>query len=157
MTYTKGKLDLGAYNNVPEMILKRAFIGNVVTHMCVEEARDKTQAEMNKYNRHSMKDYAETLASWSKLYGCGNCGEQSAIAFVYLRDTLKQAPLDWMMYNDWAHAFVIIGRTQGDPLDLNTWNREAVLCDPWKYKVAAAVYDVPLRANRLTLLTRYAG
>ena len=76
--------------------------------------------------------YLEKSAEAAQAYGCGNCGEQSAIAFVYLRQQ-KTFPLDWMEVNDYEHAFVIIGRRRGsDPANYATWGDEAVVCDPWR-------------------------
>jgi hypothetical protein len=74
----------------------------------------------------------EKSAAAAEAYGCGNCGEQSAIAFVFLRRQ-KTFPLDWMEVNDYQHAFVIIGRRRGsDVTDYRTWGDEAVVCDPWR-------------------------
>lgn len=78
----------------------------------------------------------EKSADAATLYGCGNCGEQSAIAFVYLRRQ-KAFPLDWMEVNDYEHAFVIIGRRRGsDTTNYLTWGDNAVVCDPWRDVVA---------------------
>src|SRR5438105_29150 len=45
--------------------------------------------------------------------GCGNCGEQAAVAFMYLKDAGVR-PLDLMAYQDPGdHAFVVIGRVEG--------------------------------------------
>lgn len=77
----------------------------------------------------------KTVAN-AEAYGCGNCGEQSAIAFAFLRRQ-KTFPLDWMEVNDYQHAFVIIGRKRGsDSTDYRTWGDEAVVCDPWRDVVA---------------------
>jgi len=79
------------------------------------------------------KEYVDVMASWAHHYGCGTCGPHSAVAFVYLRDTLKTAPLDWYMYENFKHAFVIVGRHEDtEAADLSTWNRDAALCDPWR-------------------------
>jgi hypothetical protein len=78
----------------------------------------------------------EKSADAATLYGCGNCGEQSAIAFVYLRGQ-KTFPLDWMEVNDYEHAFVIIGRRRGsETTNYLTWGDDAVVCDPWRDVVA---------------------
>jgi hypothetical protein len=88
------------------------------------------------YRIKGQKIYLEKSAEAAQQYGCGNCGEQSAIAFVYLRQ-LKIFPLDWMEVNDYEHAFVIVGRRRGsDPTDYATWGDEAVVCDPWRDVVA---------------------
>lgn len=75
----------------------------------------------------------EAAATWGKHFGCGNCGVQSAMAFVRLRDFWKVLPLDWMQLKYGDHAFVVIGRdsriTASSP---SQWNDDVVLCDPWK-------------------------
>jgi hypothetical protein len=79
------------------------------------------------------EDYVDVMAYWATHFGCGNCGPHSAVAFVHLRDRLKVSPLDWMMYDDFAHAFVIVGRrSDTDPRHFTTWNRDAAICDPWR-------------------------
>ncbi|MGH9593962.1 MAG: hypothetical protein ACRD5L_12790, partial [Bryobacteraceae bacterium] len=67
----------------------------------------------------------------ARHFGCGNCGEQSALAFVYLRDR-RIHPLDWIQVNNFSHAFVVLGRdADSDIGDYNTWGRSSVYCDPW--------------------------
>jgi hypothetical protein len=79
--------------------------------------------------------------------GCGNCGEQSAIAFAYLsRKGVR--PIDWARVANGDHAFVIIGRKKNsDIADYKTWGAVAVVADPWgngafeaKDMVAKGVY-----------------
>lgn len=71
------------------------------------------------------------IAEMAKSTGCGNCGEQSAIAFEYL-DENGIRPLDWMSRKNGDHAFVVIGRSKdSDPEKYATWGNVAVVCDPW--------------------------
>jgi hypothetical protein len=96
--------------------------------------------------------------------GCGNCGEQAAIAFSYLELSRNARPLDYVgpagstrivSSGNIDHAFVVIGRVKGsDPLDQKTWGVDAVVCDPWdgdsgSYYMAS---DIPTRflANSVT-------
>lgn len=88
------------------------------------------------YRIKSQRIYLEKSAEAAQAYGCGNCGEQSAIAFVYLRQQ-NIFPLDWMEVDGYKHAFVIIGRRSGsDTENWATWGSEAVICDPWRDVVA---------------------
>ncbi|HEX8639198.1 MAG TPA: hypothetical protein VF692_14105 [Pyrinomonadaceae bacterium] len=90
----------------------------------------------------------EKSAARAEQFGCGNCGEQSAIAFVYLRRQ-KTFPLDWMEVNDFEHGFVIIGRKRGsDTTDYRTWGDEAVICDPWRDVVATVRSEASYFATR---------
>jgi hypothetical protein len=73
----------------------------------------------------------EVWAEKAMTYGAGNCGEQSALAFSYLKSRLVQ-PIDWAHFNNRDHAFVLINR----PKDLvNQKLREnlnqVILCDPY--------------------------
>ncbi|WP_299438096.1 hypothetical protein [uncultured Rhodospira sp.] len=69
---------------------------------------------------------AETAAKNS----CGNCGEFSAVAFIYLYDKGVR-PIDWMSLTGGDHAFVVIGRAAGDANDVDQWGSIAAVCDPW--------------------------
>jgi hypothetical protein len=103
----------------------------------VEEAFSKETATTNfEYRIKAQKIYMEKSAAAAKKFGCGNCGEQSAIAFVFLREQ-KIFPIDWMEVDGYKHAFVIIGRAKvSNSLDFSTWGDEAVICDPWRNVVA---------------------
>lgn len=94
------------------------------------------------------------LAGAAEAARAGNCGEQAAVAFQYLRDTFNARPLDYMVLNptreaihnhdagvcDGDHVFVVIGRLGGSDANLKTWNLEAVACDPWA-GVACPAYE----------------
>lgn len=75
----------------------------------------------------------EAIAALAKQYGCGNCMEMAAMAFMYLY-RLKVRPLDYMALNYPAdHAFVVIGRKGSEEDDNHggNWGKNAVVCDPW--------------------------
>ncbi|NUO72663.1 MAG: hypothetical protein HOQ10_08115 [Frateuria sp.] len=97
---------------------------------------------------------------WAKEglhYHCGNCGVQSAVAFVHLRDYWKIFPLDWVQLRYGDHGFVVIGRdARTDPSDASTWNAEAVVCDPWRNVVRTAGDYANSREN-LELIYRQAS
>ncbi|PHM70916.1 hypothetical protein [Xenorhabdus kozodoii] len=74
--------------------------------------------------------------------GVGNCNEKSQIAFTYL--LLRGArPLErFVIINEMGisdHAFIVIGRNQGEPHQSESWNHEAVICDPWDDNVFLAI------------------
>lgn len=85
-----------------------------------------------------------TAAKAAEL-GCGNCGEQAAIAFEFLKSKSVR-PMDYMVFKEPGdHAFVVIGRTGESPADdYKSWGPEAVVCDPWDGKAFVAS-DVPLK------------
>ena len=85
-------------------------------------------------------------AAWvAKQNKIGNCGEQAAIAFLYL-EGITAAPLDYMQFDNDAmgydHAWIVIGRIAGsDPHKVATWGSDAVWCDPWQLR-EGRVYSI---------------
>jgi hypothetical protein len=78
------------------------------------------------------------MADRALIARCGNCAENSAIAFTRLVD-YKIEPLDYMELAGPGddHAFVVIGRREGSSekkYDAPTWGPDAVVCDPWMNK-----------------------
>ncbi|MEM5585458.1 hypothetical protein WNZ15_23580 [Roseibium sp. AS2] len=71
-----------------------------------------------------------TYAALALKNKCGNCGEFSAAAFIYLYDR-NIRPLEWCGLLDADHAFVIIGRNAGDPSNYSAWGDVSAICDPW--------------------------
>jgi len=166
LNYTKGKMDIGAANKVAPW----NFYGKVTQGLCagsalgkgeLQEKIDKEMEGVKKLNPSAgYAEYVDVMASWAKLYGCGNCGPHSAIAFVYLRDALMVRPLDWMMYNNFQHAFVIVGRqSDTDSGDYRTWNRSSAICDPWRGEAQPVVPYAAMRfhGKKLELLHRVAA
>jgi hypothetical protein len=78
----------------------------------------------------SMLDKIRIIANTARKNKCGNCGEFSALAFIYLYD-LGVRPLDWMGLLGGDHAFVVIGRQAGKATDWKKWGAAAVVCDAW--------------------------
>lgn len=81
----------------------------------------------------------DIYAHYALVYGCGNCMEQSALTFQYLRDRAVR-PLDWIAQGGYFnpqglgdHAFVIIGRDgKKDVGDVASWNAGVFWCDPYE-------------------------
>ncbi len=133
--FVKGKMRFGAKNKVKDMWASK---GESIS--CVDNLRD----DLDKYQDHLSKAYAsnqtavlerqaEYAASAAAHYGCGNCNEQAALAFIYLRDK-GIFPIDWVDKENFlpgfgGHSFVVIGRESGKikPAD---WGESAVICDP---------------------------
>jgi hypothetical protein len=160
LRYVQSKMDIGASNKLPE-----SLIGWPARMMCVAESRDQMvkdlkmqEAELKRTQGDPMKAMVDTWASWARFYGCGNCGEQSALAFVQLRDVWKTFPLDWMQYESFRHAFVVLGRIGvTDTSNVETWNTEAVVCDPWQGEATVAADARWLIGKNIRLLYRLAG
>lgn len=83
-------------------------------------------------------------AKAAKAAGVGNCGEQAAVALMFLHEFHRVKPLDYMSYNKPGdHAWVLIGRKKGSKTaDYKSWGDDAVVCDPWG-GVAFPAIEVP--------------
>lgn len=125
----------------------------VVATRSVEVAVPRTQA---------VPSWIREMAAKAQSSGCGNCGEQAAIAYIYLVETAKIAPLDYMSRVNADHAFIAIGRIDGsDAADYSTWGPSAVVCDPWDGEAYQAS-EIPTRMPGRGLfapetLKRYSG
>lgn len=141
-SYTRAVLIHGAGN--------RTIWGLKGVKACVWGARTIMNVKIHKEAKNK-GDMIEIWASVSKRFGCGNCAEHAAIAFIYLRDA-QIRPLDFMAYmKAWTdHAFVVLGREESSDLgDPGTWGKSAVVCDPY--------YDVAYSAFLLPVLMRSKG
>jgi hypothetical protein len=133
--YVKKKMDIGSSNKFGDNLAGLTLPVWCVTTTQDQIAKDlKSQAaDVKRLGIDPRKAMVETWARHARDMGCGNCGEQSALAFVHLRDVWKVSPLDWMEVGGLAHGFVAIGRTSvTNPAKIETWNPEAVVCDPWR-------------------------
>jgi hypothetical protein len=84
------------------------------------------------FTDHTYDQLIRHEAMVAKRFGCGNCGEQSAVAFMYLMQ-YRVSPLDYMAFTNLDHAFVVLGRPKAtDDSAVSTWGDLAVVCDPWK-------------------------
>ena len=91
----------------------------------------------------------QILSDLADQYGCGNCGELTAVTFIYLYN-LSIRPLDFMALKPPAdHAFVVIGRSGSDTDDSfgHNWDSNAVICDPWASELKAFFPGRPLRPD----------
>jgi hypothetical protein len=127
--YVQAKMTVGAANKVPDIL---GTVGMSV--LCVAAERSVTKD----YEGYKTEAYLRMIAATAENVGCGNCGEQSATAFVYLLDKGVR-PLDWMaLESPGDHAFVVLSRASGsDDHDPSTWGPAAMVCDPWKGRVYA--------------------
>lgn len=129
VAYVQSKMDIGASNKPGiGMIARMLCAGGTFNDGAVRGEVDK---ELASSNDRTWRNVLYLSAAWAKHYGCGNCGEQSAMAFVYLKNH-GIGPLDWMQIGNFKHAFVVIGRkSDSDSADYRTWGDESFICDPW--------------------------
>lgn len=133
--YVKDKMTFGAsnrlesYASIPGMPLAPAIC--VATLRAAELVQDQFRDEYE-LTANGVPTWLESASGKAESLGCGNCGEQAALAFMYLLLKKQVKPLDYMHRNNVDHAFVVIGRDSGaSPSEPERWGNSAVVCDPW--------------------------
>jgi hypothetical protein len=141
--FVQAHMTFGADNKLADKIRTGG-----ANHWAIENMRADAESFMNDGNSWiAFKEEANKVdvRAWlAKHYGAGNCMEQSALAYVYLRDR-KIAPLDWCRFDIRRknHAFVILGAAAEIRLNnFAEWTRGAVLCDPWDGYAGEACYII---------------
>ncbi|MDH5545478.1 MAG: hypothetical protein OEZ43_07795 [Gammaproteobacteria bacterium] len=151
-------------NNALRHVKYTCVIGASNRHDDMERTSNWSNDSVKRMRKQSA---ARTATTWGELVRllakdasdsrCGNCGEQAALAFEYLRLTLGATPIEYMTLAsqrqggggvgvcDGDHVFVVIGRKAGgnpgtvsSTLDIQNWNPETVICDPWANEVYPA-------------------
>ncbi len=103
---------------------------------CVQRMRSVTVKQLMAAGAfYKLVTDIRTVANSALSKGCGNCGEQAAIAFMMLVDK-RVEPIDYMFCAGEGddHVFVVIGRREGSDVrkySAQTWGPDAVVCDPW--------------------------
>lgn len=126
----QAKLDIGAANKPSSSPTSIA---------CVTRMRTVTYNQLMAAGAfYRLVSDIRTLADNALRARCGNCGEQSAIAFM-MRADKRVEPLDYMMCAGEGddHVFVVIGRRENSDVrsyNAQTWGPDAVVCDPWMGK-----------------------
>jgi hypothetical protein len=84
--YVKRKMTVGATNKLKDIVSSRGM-----SLLCVPAERSVTDdASLGRFDH-----FLRMVAGAAKNTGCGNCGEQAAVAFVYLMDRGVR-PLDYI-------------------------------------------------------------
>jgi len=92
-------------------------VRNLVTGIAAQLGFD---GEMDRYR---------IIAALAMMAGCGNCQEESIVAFLYLHDMKVRVHRISALPD---HAFVVVGMAAGATFDdYRTWGSDAVICDPW--------------------------
>lgn len=84
----------------------------------------------------SVTSEVQRIAERARRLGCGNCDEQSAVAYMLLK-AKGVRPLDWMKLSYCGdHAFVLLGLPDRcftiNQDGLKQWGSRVVVCDPWQ-------------------------
>jgi hypothetical protein len=131
VAYVKSKMSSGADNRPWDVITS---LGE--SSECVPEMRGKYASDF--HFSLPMAEQIKVAAIWAERSGCGNCWEQSAIAYQWLLRN-NVLPVEFMQFeHPKDHAFVVLGR---DPTTWiaqpSSWGPSAVVCDAWKNKAYA--------------------
>lgn len=140
--YVQAAMTSGADNKVGDRV--RTFFDEKDSHARVVELRAENRRIMSDIGFQTAADRVDLRAYAAREYGAGNCGEQSALAYTYLRDRGIR-PIDWCHFTDWNkdHAFVILdAKAPIRPDNFAQWSDGAVLCDPWGGRAELAGYLV---------------
>jgi len=136
--YVRSKMSIGATDKIEDVL--RSYGASIVCVLATRSVNVTLQ-------KGTVDSDIFQMAAKAEHVGCGNCGEQAALAFVHLHERLRARPLDFMARTDKDHAFVVIGRVSGsDAGDFHTWGKEAVVCDPWVGKAYPA-REIPAKAG----------
>lgn len=134
--FVKSKMRFGARNQVGDLWRSRGASVSCISDMRsdIEQYAGKLKGLFAESQSAANERLAEFTASAAAHYGCGNCDEQAALAFIYLRDK-GVFPIDWVDKLGVAggglfgHSFVVIGRV-AKALKPADWGPTAVICDP---------------------------
>jgi hypothetical protein len=122
LSYVRRYMTIGASNKIVDVI---GSLGE--SKSCVAKLKSEYASGRNFANWH---DAVAECARLGRLRGCGNCGEQSAIAYMFFWDNAMQ-PVDWIKVNDVDHNFTLLGCAKGAGSDKSRWGRRCVVVDPW--------------------------
>lgn len=126
--YVRSKITIGASNKPGDVL--RSLGGSL---LCVPAIRS---VDLPDQDTSDLK-FIRAVAAKAEHVGCGNCGENASLAFVYLLDRGVK-PLDLMEGGPVDHAFVLVGSpAAGVESDPKKWGGDAVVCDPWHYEGGA--------------------
>lgn len=137
MHFVKSKITLGSSNNIlnplgwitPEW--KFSLAEQSIVSICVDQLRTNASSKAKTSNADLINKYL-IYADQAEKSGCGNCGEQSALAFAWLMRH-RAVPVEIMKVTNGDHAFCVLNRdSRTDPAHPDQWNEESVYCDPWR-------------------------
>lgn len=140
IAYVRAKLPMGADNKTSDKV--RALAANRVIELneCVANVKNPW-LDISVPEDPMLPSWIVKAAIKAEAAGCGNCGEQSAVALVYLFNKKYIRVVDLMRRTDpqTDHNFIVIGRDAGsDIANHKTWGPKCVVCDPWDDKAFAA-------------------
>ena len=112
------------------------------TNQRITASRNFARQQFAQHNLSTGLHEASMRAQVAEFSNVGNCTEQSAIAFEYLRKHGERR-MAWIAFPEHNHMFTVLGLTvqprnvayfrigSGAPLN---WSPGAVVCDPWYHE-----------------------
>lgn len=141
MNYTQEVLPLGAVNRSQNSDSQSS---DAIVQIELMRVELEHKVKEKRHLHHNFDWFHELVAEGAEKYQAGNCGEQSAVAYVYLKNHKNVRKVERLSLVNGDHGFVVIGRSPlGDVADPETWGKEAVVCDPWanEYFPAEEIFD----------------
>jgi hypothetical protein len=126
VNYVKSKLKLGPANN--PFKLQSTIAGQLRAMDAILKVwrKEDDLIDSQFVNPTDTLRMAQVFADSAEGYGAGNCGEHSAVAYLWLRRN-SIFPIDWVHFNNKDHAFVLIGR----PATTSTYTPKQIPQQPW--------------------------
>lgn len=122
LSYVRRYMTIGASNKPVDLL---ASFGE--SYFCVDKLKSDYASGPSFKNWH---DAVAECARLGRARGCGNCGEQSAIAYMFLWNN-GMLPVDWIKVNGVDHNFTLLGCRRGAGSDKTRWGSRCVVVDPW--------------------------
>jgi hypothetical protein len=144
LVYTRSKMSMAEDDKFSNMLIKLAMPKFFVNEVYVQEDKlmkamgvPEPNAAPGNWDTYGLQ-YIEAMSLAAQNMGAGNCGEQAAIAFMYLYHQ-KVRPIDYMQAYP-RNAFVVVGASvRPTRHNFKEWaTGAAMLCDPWALKVYSA-------------------
>ena len=153
-TYTRQKMTFGASNDPSKITGPISFVKNIGVGVVNQISRNEADVEIDKLKvgDYNVRKRMEIWAAKAEKYGAGNCGEQSAIAFMYLRRHNVE-PLTWTRWSVGNHAFILLGKPRnGTAMNVKDWIDQVVVCDPYKNLVGFLKQLPSYPVNNMTFM-----
>lgn len=149
--YVRKMLPSGANNSLSQKFFRQIPVyGWIKTQNDIATAREA----YDQVAEGDWKTYIELMARTGIRIKAGNCGEQSSVAFMYLKE-MGVRSLDYMEYTDKDHAFLVLNRRADiDIADFKAWSEGAVVCDPWRDATGIAGM-LPVWYKTTNVVSRY--
>ena len=117
--------------------LRDELLNRISTGVATNRIHSRADARHGNAPVISRADLAAAQYELVQKYRYGHCAEQAGAASHYLREILHhRGPVEVGRWSETGNTAVVIGRDPGSsPLDMRTWGKNAIMCDPWADEV----------------------